>query len=110
MEKGIPAKQGEIRIQLFLGQDAAVDQYSRLHEFEFICDVPLDTTMKASEAKQLFRSVLKRLKNVDTDVQKMRIREKVNDKMGKIYRERPMKEQQLIEKREIAIELKEDAL
>ena len=47
---------------------------------------------------------------METDVQKMRIREKVNDKMGKIYRERPMKEQQLIEKREIAIELKEDAL
>ena len=32
-----------------------------------------------------------------------RIREKVSDKIGKIYRERPMKEQQLIEKREIAI-------
>jgi hypothetical protein len=30
--------------------------------------------------------------------------------MGKIYRERPMKEQQIIEKREIAIELAEDKL
>lgn len=32
----------------------------------------------------------------------------MNDKLGKIYRERPMKEQQLIEKREIAIELEPD--
>ena len=49
--------------------------------------------------KTNFKNLLKRIKNIDLDISKMRIREKVNDKMGKIYRERPMKEQQLIEKR-----------
>ena len=36
---------------------------------------------------------------MDLDQNNFRIREKVSDKIGKIYRERPMKEQQLIEKR-----------
>ena len=39
------------------------------------------------------------MKNIDIENENIRIREKVNDKMGKIYRERAMKEQQLIEKR-----------
>ena len=47
---------------------------------------------------------------MNLDCEKIRIREKVNDKMGKIYRERPMRQQQLIEKRQIAIEMKEDKL
>lgn len=61
--------------------------------------MPIDTNLKASEVKSIFKDLLKKLKNVDIDIDKMRIREKVNDKMGKIYREKPMKEQQLIEKR-----------
>ena len=31
------------------------------------------------------------MRNIDLDCEKIRIREKVNDKMGKIYRERPMR-------------------
>ena len=46
--------------------------------------------------KANFKELLKRIRNIEIDVSKVRIREKVNDKMGKIYRERPMKEQQLI--------------
>lgn len=61
--------------------------------------MPIDTNLKASEVKAIFKGLLKKLKNMDIDSEKMRIREKVNDKMGKIYREKPMKEQQLIEKR-----------
>ena len=49
--------------------------------------------------KVLFKNVLKKLRDIDLDSDKIRIREKVNDKIGKIYRERAMKEQQLIEKR-----------
>lgn len=43
--------------------------------------------------------VVKKYKGIELDKEKFRIREKANDKMGKIYRQRPMKEQQLIEKR-----------
>lgn len=31
LEKGIPAKLGEIRIQLFLAEDASPQLYNRLH-------------------------------------------------------------------------------
>lgn len=47
---------------------------------------------------------------MDLNLEDFRIREKVSDKIGKIYRERPIKEQQLIEKREIAIELKPERI
>ena len=70
--------------------------------------MPIDTNLKASGVKEVFKNTVKKLRNVELDSSRMRIREKVNDKMGKIYRERPMKEQQMIEKREIAIEVKED--
>lgn len=53
---------------------------------------------------------MKKNKGVEFNSDAIRIREKVNDKMGKIYRERPMKEQQIIEKREIAIEVTPDKL
>lgn len=31
LEKGLPAKPGEVRIQLFIATDAADDCYNRLH-------------------------------------------------------------------------------
>lgn len=31
LEKGLPAKMGEIRIQLFLAEDASPDLFNRLH-------------------------------------------------------------------------------
>jgi hypothetical protein len=86
LEKGLPAKMGEIRVQLFLSEDAIPSLFNRLHEFEFIADVPIDTNLKASEVKGMFKSLLKKLRGLELDVGKMRIREKVNDKMGKIYR------------------------
>ena len=81
---------------------------NRLHEFEFIGDVPVNGLHRASEVKELFMKVMKKYRDMDLEKDKFRIRERVNDKIGKIYREKPMKEQQLIEKREIAIEMKED--
>lgn len=33
LEQGIPAKMGEIRIQLFLAEDAVPTLFNRLHEF-----------------------------------------------------------------------------
>ena len=98
-EKGIPAKTGEVRVQLFLAFDAPNQMFNRLHEFQFIGDVPVNGLHRASEVKELFKKVVKKYRDLDLETDKFRIREKVNDKIGKIYRERPMKEQQLIEKR-----------
>lgn len=50
-EKGLPAKPGEIRVQLYLASDAADDVYNRLHEFQFVADVPINGQHKASEVK-----------------------------------------------------------
>lgn len=67
--------------------------------------MPIDTNLKASEVKLVFMDLLKKTREIELAPNSFRIREKVNDKMGKIYREKPMKEQQIIEKREIAIEI-----
>lgn len=67
--------------------------------------MPIDTNLKASEAKLIFMDLLNMTREIELAPNSFRIREKVNDKMGKIYREKPMKEQQIIEKREIAIEI-----
>ena len=48
LEKGIPAKQGEVRIQLFFAFNAEKQLYNRLHEFQFIADVPINKEWKAS--------------------------------------------------------------
>ena len=61
--------------------------------------MPVNGLHRASEVKELFKKVVKKYRDLDLETDKFRIREKVNDKIGKIYRERPMKEQQLIEKR-----------
>ena len=42
---------------------------------------------------------MKKYKGIELEKEKFRIRERANEKLGKIYRERPMREQQLIEKR-----------
>jgi hypothetical protein len=43
--------------------------------------------------------VMQKYKGIELEKEKFRIRERANEKLGKIYRERPMREQQLIEKR-----------
>lgn len=65
--------------------------------------MPIDTNLKASEVKLVFMEILNKNRDIELAPNSFRIREKVNDKMGKIYREKAMKEQQIIEKREIAI-------
>ena len=110
LDKGLPANPGEVRIQLFFAYDADREQYNRLHEFEYIVDVPLNGQWKASEVKSVFAKIVKKYRDLDLKEDQFRIREKVSDKIGKIYRERPIKEQQLIEKREIAIEFKPDGI
>lgn len=58
---------GEIRIQLFLAEDSNPSLFNRLHEFQFIADVPVDTNLKASEVKQIFKNVVKKMRNIDFD-------------------------------------------
>lgn len=43
--------------------------------------------------------VMQKYKGIELEKEKFRIRERANEKLGKIYRERPMRDQQLIEKR-----------
>ncbi len=61
--------------------------------------MPILGTLKASEVKEKFIPVVKKIKGLDLKLKDFRIRERVSEKIGKIYREKPMKEQQLIEKR-----------
>lgn len=55
---------GEVRIQLFLASDAAKEHYNRLHQFQFIADVPIDTNLKAGEVKAVFLNILKKTKEM----------------------------------------------
>lgn len=48
--------------------------------------MPIDTNLKASEVKLLFLGILSKAKGLELQPQAIRIREKVNDKIGKIYR------------------------
>jgi hypothetical protein len=51
LEKGLPAKPEEVRVQLYLATDAKESSYNRLHEFEFVAEVPINGQWKASEVK-----------------------------------------------------------
>lgn len=61
--------------------------------------MPISGTLKASEVKEKFIPVVKKIKGIELKPNEFRLRERVSEKIGKIYREKPMKEQQLIEKR-----------
>jgi hypothetical protein len=53
--------------------------------------VPISGTLKASEVKEKFIPVVKKIKGIELKLNEFRIRERVSEKIGKIYREKPMK-------------------
>lgn len=48
-----------------MASDASVSTFNKLHEFDFIADVPIDTTLRASEVKLQFKNILKKIKNIE---------------------------------------------
>ena len=65
LDKGLPAKPGEVRIQLFFAYDADRELYNRLHEFEYIVDVPINGQWKSSEVKAVFAKIVKKYRDMD---------------------------------------------
>jgi hypothetical protein len=39
--------------------------FNRLHDFEYIADVPISGQLKASEAKEVFAKVVKKVKGLE---------------------------------------------
>lgn len=59
---------------------------------------------KASEVKKIGCAFLKERKGIELKPEYVRLREKIADSLTRIYKEKKMREQQVIEKKMIAIE------
>ena len=105
LEFGKPSKPGEIRVFLLLATkiEPEIDNFS--HKYEELCELTIDSANKPSEIKPLIAQQLKLKKGIDVAPEFIRIREKTSERMGKVYREHPMKMQQVIDKKQLAIEI-----
>ncbi|EAR91927.3 ubiquitin carboxy-terminal hydrolase (macronuclear) [Tetrahymena thermophila SB210] len=104
LELGKPAKEGEIRVIFYLAIKTPLNADQILHTFEEIGELPIHGNLLASEVKVIACQFLKEKKDIDLDPNFIRLREKISDNLTRIYREKKMREQQVIEKKMIAIE------
>ena len=105
IEFGKPSKPGEIRVFLLLATkiEPEIDNFS--HKYEELCELTIDAANKPSEIKPLIAEELKIRKGIDVAPQRIRLREKVSERMAKVYREQSMKMQQVTDKKQLAIEI-----
>lgn len=78
-----------------------------LYLFEEIGEMIINENMLPNEVKDLAIKFVKEKKKIDLDPKIIRLREKIGERVIRIYRDIPMKKQILIQKRQIALEILE---
>lgn len=92
LEIGTPAKEGEIRVVFYHAKPTPLDADLSLHIFEEIGELPIHGGLKASEVKKIGSEFFKKIKGVELDMTRIRLREKMSESLGRLYRERRMRE------------------
>ncbi|EGR28599.1 ubiquitin carboxyl-terminal hydrolase family protein, putative [Ichthyophthirius multifiliis] len=110
LEFGKPAKEGEIRVLFYLAYRAPAITDNIWYSFQEIGEIPINGNLKASEVIIQVCQYINLNQNLNIEPQFIRLREKVSDNLTRIYREKTMREQQLIEKRAIALEYIENQI
>lgn len=105
IEFGTPAKSGEFRLHFFYARKIIPEIDAFAHKFETLCELSIDGEMKASEVKVLLAKELKEKLGIEADPRRLRLRERVSERMTKIYRDFSMKSQKIIDKKQIAVEV-----
>lgn len=105
IEKGIPSIEGEFRICLSLAERTGQQEPINFYNFQEIGEYPLNGGWKASEAKEEVCRLAKKVLGVELNPKLVRLRERIQNRLTKIYREKTLREQCIIEKKQIAVEV-----
>ena len=105
IEFGTPAKSGEFRLHFFYARKIVPEIDAFSHKFESLCELSIDGGTKASGVKVLLVKELKEKLGIEADPRRLRLRERASERMTKIYRDIPMKNQQISDKKQIAVEV-----
>ena len=105
LEFGRPSKPGEIRVFFMLATKYDPERDNFSHQYEDLCELTIDGALKPSEIKPMLVEELKKRKNIEINPEKVRLREKVSERITKVYREVSLKSQQVSDKKQIAVEL-----
>ena len=104
LEFGVPSLPGEYRLYFSLAIRLVPELDSVSHKFEELFELPISGDLTVSQVKLIVAEKLKNLKNMTLDPKYMRLRERVSERMLKVYRNAPLKTQNIFEKKQIAIE------
>ena len=104
LEFGVPSLPGEYRLYFSLAIRLVPELDSVSHKFEELFELPISGDLTVSQVKLIVAEKLKNLKNLTLDPKYMRLRERVSERMLKVYRNAPLKTQNIFEKKQIAIE------
>jgi len=114
LERGCPLRHGEYRAIICLSErNENVTEDRALYHFTEVGEYPVHgEKMLSSYKKNIFDWVNSKLNitlnsrydNLKIYHSEFRLRERISDRLVKVYRDRPLKEQGILEKRMIAIE------
>jgi len=105
LEFGKPSLPGEYRLYFSLAIRLVPELDSTSHKFEELFEMPVSGEHTAAHVKEIVCEQLKTLKNIEVDPKKIRLRERISERMLKVYRDVPLRNQGIFEKKQIAVEL-----
>ena len=107
IEFGKPTIVGEMRVFVYLAVKREGDEEDDMlsHDFQDLFELIISSENTAAEIKELIALEAKRTKKYDWDPKKMRLREKVGPRLVRVYRNTSAKQQNICDKKQIAIEL-----
>jgi len=105
VEFGKPTKLGEMRIIVYLAEKNDQDDDMVSHLYKELFEIIINGENTAAEVKKIICDEAKEKYGYDWDPAKIRLREKVSDKMVKVYRNSAMKMQGVSDKKQVAVEV-----
>jgi hypothetical protein len=112
LEFGVPSLPGQFRIYFSLATKIVPELDACSHRFEELFEMPISGELTASQVKVIIAGKLKQLKGMDVDPKVLRLRERISERVCRVYRDIPLKQQAVFEKKQIAVEIldKEDKI
>eukprot|EP01016_Furgasonia_blochmanni_P000858 TRINITY_DN10277_c0_g1_i3.p1 TRINITY_DN10277_c0_g1~~TRINITY_DN10277_c0_g1_i3.p1 ORF type:complete len:605 (+),score=136.12 TRINITY_DN10277_c0_g1_i3:113-1816(+) len=112
VEFGVPTLPGQFRIGFSWAKRLAPTCDNALYEFEELFEMAVNGDQVPSEVKKQLCEKVKELNGTELDPKLIRLRERNSERLSRVYREKPLKTQNLYEKRQISLQVleKEESL
>ena len=105
VEFGQPAVLGEMRIFVFLALKKEDEDDVSSHDYQELFELIINGEYTAAEVKDLISIDARKIHGFDWDPKKLRLREKVGNRLMKVYRNSALKGQGVSDKKQVAVEV-----